>query len=76
MKQTGKLVSPLPLETPLPDPDDEPFLEVSMTGKAKCLITGNKAHYPAVSRQGTKVFSPSEFLEYYRKQSDIPEPEA
>ena len=42
VKQNGKLVSPLPLRTPLPDPDDEPFLEVSIAGKANCLVTGNK----------------------------------
>ncbi len=68
IKQNGKLVSPLPLKAPLPDTDDEPFLEVSITGKAKCLVTGNKVHYPAATRQGTKIFSPSKFLEYYRKK--------
>lgn len=76
IKQNGKLLSPLPLKTPLPDPDDEPFLEVSISGKAKCLVTGNIAHYPAVSRKGMKIFSPSEFLEYYRKQSEATEPNA
>lgn len=76
IKQNGKLVSPLPLKTPLPDPDDEPFLEVSIAGEAKCLVTGNKAHYPAVSRQGIKIFSPSKFLEYYRKQSEVTDPNA
>jgi uncharacterized protein len=74
IKQNGKLVSPLPLKTPLPDPDDEPFLEVSIAGKAKCLVTGNIVHYPAVSRQGTKILSPSKFLEYYRKQNEDAEP--
>lgn len=76
IKQNGKLVSPLSLKTPLPDPDDEPFLEVSIAGEAKCLVTGNKAHYPAVSRQGIKIFSPSKFLEYYRKQSEVTDPNA
>ncbi len=76
IKQNGKVVSPLPLKTPLPDPDDEPFLEVSIAGKAKCLVTGNIVHYPAVSRQGTKIFSPSKFLEYYLKQSEYTGPNA
>jgi uncharacterized protein len=74
IQQNGKLVSSLPLKKSLPDPDDEPFLEVSIAGKAKCLVTGNIAHYPAVSRQGTIIFSPSEFLEYYRKQNVDAEP--
>ena len=69
VKQNGKLVSPLPLKTPLPDPDDEPFLEVSIAGEANCLVTGNKAHYPAVSRQGIRIFSPAKFLEYYQKKA-------
>jgi putative PIN family toxin of toxin-antitoxin system len=74
IKQNGKLVSPFPLKSPLPDPDDEPFLEVSIAGKAKCLVPGNIVHYPAGSRQGTKTFSPSKFLGYYRKQNEDTEP--
>ena len=66
----------MPLKTSLLDPDDEPFLEVSIAGKATCLVTGNIAHYPAVSRQNIEIFSPSEFLEHYRKQSEDTEPKA
>jgi len=76
IKQNGNLVSPLPLKMPLTDPDDEPFLEVSIAGKAKCLVTGNIAHYPAISREGIKIFSPSKFLKYYRKQGEDTEPNA
>ena len=52
----------------LPDRDDEPFLEVAVSGKAKCLITGNHAHFPAPSCQGAKVLAPAEFLTRYKKQ--------
>ena len=59
--------TPLPIE--LPDPDDSPFLEVAIAGKAECLVTGNLKHYPPRCRQGVPVLSPSEFIEYYKKAS-------
>jgi putative PIN family toxin of toxin-antitoxin system len=65
----GQFVSSKPLKNSLPDPDDEPFLEVAITGNVKSLITGNKVHYPYSYREGINVLSPSEFLEYYRKQN-------
>jgi predicted nucleic acid-binding protein len=58
-----------PLSQSLPDPDDEPFLEVALAAQAECLVTGNKVHYPADLCQGRSVFSPSEFLAFYRKRS-------
>ncbi|MBW1777006.1 MAG: putative toxin-antitoxin system toxin component, PIN family [Deltaproteobacteria bacterium] len=61
-------VSAPPLDRPLPDKDDEPFLEVALAGKVECLITGNTAHYPVSLRQGMTVFSPSEFLEFYHEK--------
>lgn len=64
----GQVVAPSPLTDPLPDSDDEPFLEVAVTGKAAYLITGNQDHFPAELCQGTKVVSPQQFLTYYKKQ--------
>ena len=72
--QYGQVVSSSPLKRPLPDPDDEPFLEVAIAGKVKILITGNKVHYPSVSRKGIKVLSPSEFIELLRKTKNGTEP--
>jgi len=69
IKQYGQMVSAVPLKAPLPDTDDEPFLEVAISDKVSCLITGNIAHYPQSSRQGIKIFSPSAFLKFYRKQN-------
>lgn len=69
IKLYGQFVSSLLLKNRLPDPDDEPFLEVAIAGKVRSLITGNIVHYPPSSREGIKIFSPSEFLEFFRKQN-------
>ena len=65
----GRTVASSPLRKPLPDPADEPFLEVAIAGQAACLITGNRVHFPARLRQRVKVLSPREFLDGYRKQA-------
>jgi putative PIN family toxin of toxin-antitoxin system len=65
--QHGKKTASSPLARVLPDPDDEPFLEVAVAGRVACLVTGNRAHFPVKSRQGVKVLSPREFLEFYKK---------
>ncbi len=70
IQQYGQFVSSIPLKNPLPDPDDEPFLEVAIAGNVKSLITGNIVHYPSSSRKGINIHSPSEFLEFYRKQNE------
>jgi len=54
-----------PLTIRLPDPDDEPFLEVALAGGAP-LVTGNAKHYPPEARQGVEVHSPRSFIELYR----------
>jgi predicted nucleic acid-binding protein len=59
-----------PLNKPLPDPGDAPFLEVAIEGKSKILITGNKVHYPVKFRKGIKVLSPTEFIKFYQKIRD------
>jgi putative PIN family toxin of toxin-antitoxin system len=62
----GHVVAGLPLKNRLPDPDDEPFLEIAIAGKVQFLITGNLAHYPPSSREGIKIHSPSEFIQAFR----------
>lgn len=59
------LVQPSPLPTRLPDPDDEPFLEVALAGEAH-LVTGNLKHYPSGARLGAKVVTPRGFIEMCR----------
>jgi putative PIN family toxin of toxin-antitoxin system len=62
-EQEGVLVSVKPLAFHLPDPDDEPFLEVALSGGAKAIVTGNKRHFPRKDYEGVKILSPAEFLE-------------
>ncbi len=68
VESSGCLVTPVPLQTGLPDKSDEPFLEVALSGAAECLVTGNIRHYPEDRRRGMKVVSPGEFVELFRKR--------
>jgi putative PIN family toxin of toxin-antitoxin system len=56
------LVAP-PLAVALPDPDDRPFLEVAVAGRADTLVTGNPRHYP-IGRTGLelRIVTPAQFL--------------
>lgn len=64
----GRAVAPSLLSLSLPDPDDEPFLEVTLVSQASCLVTGNQKHFPTERCQGAKVISPSAFLIFFRNQ--------
>jgi putative PIN family toxin of toxin-antitoxin system len=64
----GRPVAPSPLSHSLPDPDDEPFLEVTLASHAVCLVTGNQKHFHAERCQGAKIISPAEFLIFFRYQ--------
>ena len=66
----GCVAASAPLPKPLPDPDDEPFLAVAIAGRAVCLVTGNSKHYLPELREGVKVFSPSEFIAFYKKRKE------
>jgi uncharacterized protein len=68
IEHSGWVVSSVPLFTPLPDPDDEPFLEIAISGNADYLVTGNAIHFPSELCQGVKVVSPSDFLKRAVKQ--------
>ncbi len=57
----GEYISAEPSREPFRDEDDRMFYEVAVTGKAVCLVTGNKDHYP----KGKIVRSPKEALELY-----------
>lgn len=67
MKATGTIAAGDPLPVRLPDPNDEPLLEVALAGRVRCLITGSLRHFPPAARQGLQVFTPGEFLDFYRK---------
>jgi uncharacterized protein len=68
IRHGGLPVASSPLPVSLPDPDDEPFLEVAMAGQVVCLITGNLDHFPPPSRAGVMVLPPSEFLAFLKKR--------
>lgn len=59
----SRVVASTPLSHSLPDPDDEPFLEIAVSGEADYLVTGNAVHFPSRYCQGIDVVSPSDFLE-------------
>lgn len=63
----GLTIAAEPVPRPLPDPDDEPFLEIALSGRADFLVTGNHAHFPQDLCQGAHVISPSDFIETIRK---------
>jgi uncharacterized protein len=65
---SGFLVAGLPLPHSLPDPDDDPFLEVALAAQAECIVTGNSRHFPARLMGGVPVLSPRGFLEQYKKR--------
>ncbi len=53
-----------PLAVTLPDPDDLPFLEVAIAGRADALVTGNARHFQAIEGQPrVLVLGPSALLE-------------
>jgi len=67
----GRAVAPSPLSQSLPDPDDEPFLEVALASHAVCLVTGNQKHFPAERCQDAHVISPDEFLIFFKNQLTV-----
>ncbi len=70
LKDAGLLVTALPLKIHLPDPDDEPFLEVAMAEPGSVLITGNKKHFPAQACGNVPVCGPAEFMDYISGKRD------
>jgi uncharacterized protein len=68
---TSEVAAARPLAVRLPDPDDEPFLEVALACGADCLVTGNLAHFPKESRAGVTVLSPAEFVDRVRSEGIV-----
>lgn len=68
IEEDGVLVTAVPLPEKLPDPDDEPFLEVAHAAGA-ILVTGNKKHFPPPPRAcgEVTVMSPAEFVKLWRE---------
>jgi len=66
IKHASLIVTASPLKVRLSDPGDEPFAEVSVSGRADCLITGNVKHFPSRALKNIKVLTAEKFLAYYR----------
>lgn len=56
-----------PLSVSLPDPDDNPFMEIAISAKVDCLINGNLKHFPENKRFGIEVLSPRKFIDYIKE---------
>ena len=69
VESSGESVASAPLSVRLPDPDDEPFLEVASVGHARALVTGNAVHFPDSACAGVPVVSPAAFIELFRTGS-------
>ncbi len=63
IQANGELVFPAPSRVRLPDPDDEPFLEVAVASLTDYLVTGNVRHFPDSARQGVRIVSPRAFVD-------------
>ena len=61
LEADGELVAATPVTAALPDPDDRPFIEVALSGRADALVTGNVRHFPP--DLGVVVLSPRALLE-------------
>ena len=66
VRAVSPAIASAPLAGPLPDPDDDAFLEVAISAKVDCLVTGNIRHFPPSSRQGVAVLTPRAFIETLR----------
>lgn len=66
LSHSGNIVSSVPIDVSLPDPDDSMFLEVAIAGQVECLVTGNIKHFPVRMRQGVSVLVPKDFIELFK----------
>jgi uncharacterized protein len=66
IKNEGEYVTAEPIGRAFKDRDDKMFYEVANTAKARCLVTGNKDHYP----KEEMVKSPKEFIAFYLSENE------
>jgi putative PIN family toxin of toxin-antitoxin system len=63
----GESVISAPLALVLPDPDDLPFLEVAVAGRADALVTGNTDHFvPSAGEHHAEVCLPAVFISKWK----------
>jgi predicted nucleic acid-binding protein len=61
IKNEGEYIAAEPVKVKFQDEDDKKFYEVAVTGKAKYIVTENKAHFP----DSKIIKNPKEFIELY-----------
>ncbi len=67
IRRHGLSVASVPLPRSLPHHDDDLFVEVGLAGGARCLVTGNGAHFPEDRCLGLPVLSPAQLVEVVRR---------
>lgn len=65
VQANGRVIASGPLSVSLPDPYDEPFLEIAVSANVPYLVTGNIRHFPMKYRKEIQIVLPSEFLVIY-----------
>lgn len=68
LRESSEFVAARPLTHRLPDPEDEPFLEVAAQGRVDALVTGNMRHFPENCRAGVPVMTPDEVIALIRRK--------
>jgi uncharacterized protein len=63
IRREGLFVLPAPVNCPVPDPGDLPFIEVALHERVP-IVTGNSRHF---RDSGAIVVTPAGFLERYRE---------
>lgn len=63
LEAAGSPTIAAPLGVTLPNPWDQMFVEVAVSGEADFLVTGNLKHFPEEAPAGVRVVSPREFLD-------------
>ncbi len=64
----GLKVTSVPVNYPVIDKDDIPFIEVAVSGTAEALITGNKRHFKGAHTKKIRIMNPDEFLKFWQKE--------
>ncbi|MFH2083994.1 MAG: putative toxin-antitoxin system toxin component, PIN family [Candidatus Omnitrophota bacterium] len=70
IESVAEVYNASPLPASLPDPGDEQFLEVAISGNVDCLVTGNVKHFPRKLRNGIQVVSLRKFLDVLKSRQN------
>ena len=70
VESAGEHISAGAFSLVLPDPDDLPFLEVAISGRADALITGNSRHFrPKHGKHDVLIIAPADYMRQYGRSS-------